>query len=150
MATRSSKPAAPKLKKNPPKKKNLIYTIGRRKTAVARVRLFESKDEILVNGTPISRYWPGKELEAAYSEPFRTTNTWNKYSATVKIIGSGKMGQLGAYLHAVSKALVAVNDERNKPILKKRGFLTRDPRMKETRKVGTGGRARAKRQSPKR
>ncbi len=132
------------------KKTDYVYAVGRRKKAVARVHLIEGKDEILVNGRPISQYWPGKSLETFYMEPLRTTNTHEKYTATVKVYGSGVYGQLGAFIHALSRALVKVNPERFRPILKKRGFLTRDPRMKETRKVGTGGKARSKRQSPKR
>ena len=131
-------------------KKSYIHAVGRRKTAVARVRLFEGKAEILVNNTPISKYWPGKTLENIYLEPLRTTNTNTKYTATVRIIGSGPRGQIGAFIHGISRALIKVNPERFRPILKKRGFLTRDSRMKETRKVGGGGKARAKRQSPKR
>lgn len=133
------------------KKKNYISTYGRRKTAIARVRLFEGKDEIIVNGKPITEYWPSAAAESLYMEPFRTTNTHTKYTATVKVIGSGTQSQIGAFVHGISKALVEVNPERFKPILKKKGFLTRDPRMKETRKPGSAGsKARAKRQSPKR
>lgn len=131
--------------------KKYIYAYGRRKTAVARLRLFEGKGDIQVNGMRIAEYWPGELNKNIYMEPFRTTNTHTKYTATVLVEGSGKNGQLGAFIHALSKALVKVNPERFKPILKKKGFLTRDPRMKETRKPGTAGsKARAKRQSPKR
>ncbi len=134
-----------------PRKGDYIYAYGRRKSSVARVHLIEGKDPIIVNNKPVTEYWPGLALESLYMEPFRTTNTHAKYTATVKVIGGGHMSQLGAFLHAVSKALVEVNPERFKPILKKRGFLTRDPRMKETRKPGSAGsKARAKRQSPKR
>ena len=130
-------------------KKNFIHAVGRRKTAIARIRLFEGKDEIVVNGKSISQYF--KNLEIRYMEPFVTTNTHKKYTASVKVSGSGKNAQLEAFIHGISRALVEVNPERFKPILKKKGFLTRDPRMKETRKVGSAGsKARAKRQSPKR
>jgi small subunit ribosomal protein S9 len=133
------------------KQKEYIYAVGRRKSAVARIRLFESKDAMVVNGKPIAEYWPGISLENLYLEPFRTTNTHTKYSVSVKVIGSGVQGQIGAFIHAVSRALVKVNPERFRPILKKKGFLTRDSRMKETRKAGSAGsKARAKRQSPKR
>lgn len=131
-------------------KKSFISTVGRRKSAVARVRLFEGKAEIQVNGKPISEYWPGKNLATLYLEPLMTTNTQAKFTATVKVVGSGTKGQIGAFIHAISRALVKVNPERFRPILKKRGFLTRDSRMKETRKIGGGGKARSKRQSPKR
>jgi small subunit ribosomal protein S9 len=132
-------------------KKKYIQAVGRRKTAVARVRLIEGKGEMVVNGKPISTYWPGSIMENLYMEPFKTTNTHTKYTATVKVTGSGSKGQLEAFIHGVSRALVKVNPERFRPILKKRGFLTRDPRMKETRKVGgSGSKARARRQSPRR
>lgn len=151
MATKIIQPvkkeAAPKPRKT---SKKYIHAVGRRKTAVARVRLIEGKDEIIVNDKPITKYWPGAQLETLYMEPFKTTNTQAKYTATVKVSGSGVKGQIDAFIHAVSRALALVNPERFRPILKKRGFLSRDSRMKETRKVGTGGRARAKRQSPKR
>lgn len=153
MATKKLKTtAAPKATKvRKAAKKDYISSYGRRKTAVARVHLIEGKDEIIVNGKPVSQYWPGVAMESLYLEPFRTTNTHTKYTATVKVIGGGPMAQIGAFIHGVSKALVEVNTERFKPILKKRGFLTRDPRMKETRKAGSAGsKARAKRQSPKR
>ena len=132
-------------------KKSYIQTVGRRKTAVARVRLFEGKQDIIINGKPATEYWPGDSLATRYMEPLVTTNTHKKYTATAKIQGSGKNGQLEAFIHGISRALVQVNAERFRPILKKKGFLTRDPRMKETRKVGSAGsKARAKRQSPKR
>ena len=132
-------------------KKNYIQATGRRKTAVARVRLIESKKEITINNIPASQYWPSSTFAPSYLEPLITTNTHKKYSATAKITGSGKQSQLGAFIHGLSRALVQVNPERFRPILKKKGFLTRDPRMKETRKVGSSGsKSRSKRQSPKR
>ncbi len=132
-------------------KKNYIHTVGRRKTAIARVRLTEGKGEVIVNNKLISEYWPGAIATNLYMEPFLTTNTHKKYTATVKVSGSGKRAQLSAFIHGISRALIQINPERFRPILKKKGFLTRDPRMKETRKVGSGGsKARAKRQSPKR
>ena len=132
-------------------KKNYIQATGRRKTAVARVRLIESKKEITINNIPASQYWPSSTFAPSYLEPLITTNTHKKYSATAKITGSGKQSQLDAFIHGLSRALVQVNPERFRPILKKKGFLTRDPRMKETRKVGSSGsNARSKRQSPKR
>ena len=133
------------------KKKSYIHALGRRKSAIARIRLMEGKKDIEINGKPINEYFPGIGMENRYMEPFVTTNTHKKYTATVKLSGSGKSGQLEAFIHGISRALVKVNPDRFKPILKKKGFLTRDPRMKETRKVGSAGsKARSKRQSPKR
>lgn len=132
-------------------KKSYIHAVGRRKTAIARIRLFEGKQDMIVNGKPIAEYWQGSIMETRYIEPLVTTNTHKKYTATALVSGSGKNGQLEAFIHGLSRALVEVNPERFRPILKKKGFLTRDPRMKETRKVGSAGsKARSKRQSPKR
>lgn len=131
--------------------KNYIQAVGRRKTAIARVRLIEGKKEIVVNGIPATQYWPGNAFESLYLEPLITTNTHKKYTVSAKISGSGKMAQLDAFIHGLSRALTQVNPERFRPILRKKGLLTRDPRMKETRKIGSSGsKARSKRQSPKR
>ncbi len=129
--------------------KKFISAIGRRKTAVARVRLFEGKNEIFVNGMPIAEYFHQPYLKMMYEAPFRVTNTLGKYSASVKLIGSGIVGQIGAFAHGVARALVKIDPEF-KMALRKNGLLTRDPRMKETRKVGQAGKARHKKQSPKR
>ncbi|MEK7160027.1 MAG: 30S ribosomal protein S9 [Patescibacteria group bacterium] len=143
-------------------KKNYSFAVGRRKGAVARLRLYvdlkESlmfdeqtvkKGDIFVNGKKIEDYFKGNTAKATYEEPFRITNTLGKYTITVKVIGGGQMGQMDAFIHAASRALSTI-DEKNKQILKKKGFLTRDARVRERRKVGMGGKARRKRQSPKR
>ncbi len=130
--------------------KNFTYAVGRRRSATARVRLFKGKQEILVNGKLATDYWPSKEQQNRYLQPFILTDTLGQYSATVKIIGSGKMGQIGAFTHAVSRAFNKLDKDKYRPVLKKNGLLTRDSRMKETRKVGRGGKARFKKQSPKR
>ena len=77
-------------------------------------------------------------------------NVINKYKITIKVSGSGKNGQVEAVVHGISRALVALDEEKYRLTLKKRGFLTRDPRAKERRKAGMGGKARRKRQSPRR
>ena len=133
------------------KKESYIYAVGRRRTAAARVRLHPNKKGgIIVNNKPIEEYFPGEVLKKLYLAPLKTCNVIDKYLVTVRVEGSGQMGQLGAIVHGISRALVNLNKEKFRPILKKRGFLTRDPRMKERRKVGTGGKARRKKQSPKR
>ncbi len=132
------------------KAKKYTQAIGRRRSATAKVRLFEGKQEIIVNDKPISTYWGRADLAAYYLRPFIVTDTLGKYSATVKVIGSGVMGQVGAFTNAVSRALAIINPELFKKPLRDAGLLTRDPRMKETRKVGQGGKARKKKQSPKR
>lgn len=132
------------------KVKKYVQAIGRRRSATAKARVFEGKQEIVVNGKPISSYWSQAGLAALYLRPFIVTDTLGKYSATIKVVGSGVMGQIGAANHAVARALAAINPEANKKSLRDAGLLTRDPRMKETRKVGQGGRARKQKQSPKR
>lgn len=144
-------------------KKDFVFAVGRRKEAVARVRLYKSanngvlwgekkvqKGEIFVNENPIQEYFSGKVSELLYMEPFRITNTIGKYSLTIKVEGGGKSGQLDAVVHGISRALQSLDKEKFRPILKKKGFLTRDARVRERRKVGTGGKARRKKQSPKR
>lgn len=143
-------------------KKNYQIAVGRRKGAIARLRLYENLKEILlideqtvkkgdvfVNGKKIEDYFKGSTAKATYEEPFRITNTLGKYTITVKVVGGGHVGQMDAFIHALSRALSSL-DEKNKQILKKKGFLTRDARVRERRKVGMGGKARRKRQSPKR
>ncbi len=136
--------------------------VGRRKEATCRVRLHVgegeitvkgiavSKGNILVNGRPSEHYFPGDVSKKRYLEPFRTTNTIGRFTTTVTTEGGGLNGQLEAMIHGLSRALIKVDPEKFRPILKKRGFLTRDPRAKERRKAGYAGKARARKQSPKR
>lgn len=133
---------------------------GRRKTATARARLHLPTQEILVNGkklekgdvyvngTQIDKYFNDANAKAMYSEVFRTTNTMNRFITTVHVSGSGKTGQLGATVLAIARALVTV-DPKFKTTLRKKGFMTRDPRMKERKKPGLMG-ARKQKSSPKR
>jgi small subunit ribosomal protein S9 len=136
--------------------------VGRRREATARVRLYVVKDQItisgvsvekgaiLVNGRPSEKYFPGETCKRMYQEPFRTTNTMNRFATTIKTSGGGLMGQLDAIILGISRALEKVDKEKYRPILKKRGFMTRDPRAKQRRKAGFAGKARARKQSPKR
>ncbi|HEX9008306.1 MAG TPA: 30S ribosomal protein S9 [Patescibacteria group bacterium] len=130
--------------------KEYFSTVGRRKTAVARVRLWSGKQEIVVNGKPISQYFKGETFKKVYQAPFVLTGTLNQFSGSIKVIGSGLAGQAEAVVLGIARALVKADSEKYKLMLRDKGFLTRDPRMKETRKAGQGGRARAKKQSPKR
>lgn len=130
--------------------KQFVYAVGRRKKATANVRVFKGKQEILVNGKLASEYWPSKDQQKKYQEPFLLTGILGEYTATAKIKGSGKMGQIGAFVHGVARALNKLDGDKFRPTLKKSGLFTRDSRMKETRKVGQGGKARFKKQSPKR
>ncbi|PIP74411.1 MAG: 30S ribosomal protein S9 [Candidatus Levybacteria bacterium CG_4_9_14_3_um_filter_35_16] len=143
-------------------KKGFIFAVGRRKDAVARVRLYEiSKDmpliaeekvkkgEIFVNDKRIENYFSGKIAPLIYLEPLRITNNLDKYAITVKVVGGGQRGQLIAVVHGISRALSAI-DIKNRQILKKKGLLTRDPRVRQRRNVGMGGKSRRAKQSPKR
>lgn len=132
------------------KVKKYTQAIGRRRSATAKVRVFEGKQEIIINDKPVSTYWNRADLAALYLRPFIVTDTLGKYSATVKVVGSGVMGQVGAFTNGIARALTIINPELYKKPLRDAGLLTRDPRMKETRKVGQGGKARKKKQSPKR
>ncbi len=144
-------------------KKNFVHAVGRRREAVARVRLYHEpkepvvwseqkieKGQIFVNGMPISQYFSGSVAQAAYEEPLRATNMLEKSVVTIIASGGGKNGQLDAVIHGLARALSKHDTEKHRKTLKKKGFLTRDPRTRERRKVGMGGKARRKRQSPKR
>ncbi len=154
--SKKSKLAVKPIKTVPVKKgllampKDFTQSLGRRKTAVARVRIWPGKQEIVVNGKPISTYFKGDVFKKIYNSPFLVTETLGKYTGSVKVAGSGLMSQVDALVHGVARALVKIDTDSYKQILRDKGLLTRDPRMKETRKVGQGGRARAKKQSPKR
>jgi len=147
--TSSAKQPIKKTATNPSPAKNFIRGLGRRKTSIARVRIFKGKAELVINNQPASKYWDKPGFSANYLLPFKLTKTEGKYTASAKIVGGGINGQIGAFVHGVARALVAL-DEKNKPVLKKAGLMTRDPRMKETRKPGRRGKARFKPQSPKR
>lgn len=136
-------------KKTAPKKK-FVHAVGRRKEASARVRLYQGKGETQVNNQLIADYFPGKVAEVLYTKPFRVCNVLGKYYATVKLIGSGKNSQLEAVVHGLARALDKSNPEEFHPFLKKNQLLTRDSRTRERRKAGQAGRARHKKQSPKR
>lgn len=137
--------------------------IGRRRTATSRVRLYVVPEEKLtirgvevlkgnaiINERPIESYFPGEIMKKLYTEPFRTTNTMNRFAVSATTSGGGLNGQLDAFVLGISRALLKVDLEKFRPILKKRGFLTRDPRARERRKPNRGGKARAGKQSPKR
>lgn len=124
--------------------------IGRRKVATARVRIYESKGDFIVNNQDVADYFAAVPLaEKKYNLPFELTKTEGQFAVTVRVEGSGIKAQLDAVVHGLARALEKFNPKL-RPFLKEEGLLTRDPRMKETRKPGRGGKARAKRQSPKR
>ena len=136
------------IKEEKPEKKTFYSAVGRRKTAIARIRIINEKSPILVNKKPIEEYFPGEVAKVYYSEPFRTTNTLGKLSASILVEGGGRQAQLQAVILGISRALTILNPSF-KSLLRKKGFLTRDPRAKERKKPGLMG-ARKKKQSPKR
>lgn len=131
-------------------KKDYTYAVGRRKSASARVRLFRGKGESTVNGKPVDKYFIGAIYEDKWLKPFRVIDEMDKFYFTAKVVGGGKKGQIDAVVLGISRALSKLEEEKYRIPLKKAGLLTRDSRVKERRKVGTGGKARRKKQSPKR
>lgn len=141
-------------------KKDFVFAIGRRKSSTAEVRIYK-KDavvwggtsvktgEVLVNNKPALEYFGGN-FERIYKEPMQVTNTGNKFAVSIKVRGGGKKGQLDASVLAIARALDKIDKEKFHTLLKKKGMLTRDPRVKERRKVGMGGKSRRHKQSPKR
>jgi small subunit ribosomal protein S9 len=112
------------------------YGTGRRKTAVARVRLFPGGDgTIIVNGKDSNQYFGREALTANIRAPLRLLEVGSRFNASVRVVGGGVSGQAGAVRHGIARALVRA-DEAWKPMLKKAGYLTRDPRMKERKKYG--------------
>lgn len=123
--------------------------VGRRKEAVARVRISAGNGQITVNGKPIAEYFRGPILQKLYSRPLEITKSTGKYMISVKVAGGGQVSQLDAVIHGIARA-IAKAEPAQRIFLKKAGFLTRDPRVKERRKYGNAQKARAKKQSPKR
>ncbi len=126
-----------------------ISTVGRRKEAVARVRLSEGKGQITVNGKPIAEYFLGLIAQKQYNRPLEAAKAIGKYAISVKVTGGGQVSQLGAVIHGIARSLAKIGPEL-RTALKKEGLLTRDARVKERRKYGNAQKARAKKQSPKR
>ena len=116
-------------------KKEALYGTGRRKSSVARVRLLPGKGNIVINGKSIDEYFGLETLKVTVRQPLVATETLGKFDVFVNVTGGGFTGQAGAIRHGVSRALLDA-DEEFRAILKKEGFLTRDPRMKERKKDG--------------
>ena len=143
-----------------PSQREFVFAIGRRKSSTAEVRLYKKDTivwggtalavgEVVVNNKPALEYF-GKSFEKVYKGPFMATSAENKFAVSIKVSGGGKMGQLDAAVLAIARALDKVDKEKFHTTLKKRGMLTRDPRVRERRKVGMGGKSRRRKQSPKR
>lgn len=148
------------------KSKDIQYyeSVGRRKEAVATARLYivgkeksitvEGKKyeagQIIVNGEAAEMAFPLDSHQKRYLQPIELTNNAGRFVITLKVNGGGTVGQLEAIIHAISRALNLVDKETFRPVLKANGLMTRDSRIRERRKVGHGGKARKKKQSPKR
>lgn len=131
-------------------KKEYLFAVGRRREAVARIRLYsKGTGKIIINDKPVEEYFSGSVNKTYYSKPFAVTNTLKKFDVTVRVVGGGLRGQLGAVVHGIARVLEK-HDKALRPALKKAGLLTRDPRERQRRMIGTGGKARRKKQSPKR
>lgn len=115
--------------------KSVYYGTGRRKCAIAKVRVMAGQGNIIVNGKPVDSYFGRKVLELVVRQPLAITENEAKYDVVASVFGGGLSGQAGAVRHGISRALLKVDDALRSP-LKKAGFLTRDPRMKERRKYG--------------
>ncbi|MDP4118580.1 MAG: 30S ribosomal protein S9 [Bacillota bacterium] len=112
------------------------YGTGRRKSSVARVRLIPGKGDITINSRTIDDYFGLETLKVIVKQPFAATGTEGKFDVIVKVQGGGFTGQAGAIRHGISRALLKVDEEGYRLVLKKAGYLTRDPRMKERKKYG--------------
>ena len=111
------------------------YGTGRRKKSVARVYLKSGNGNITINKRPIDEYFGLETLKVIVRQPLVATDTTEKYDVKVNVKGGGYTGQAGAIRHGIARALLKV-DEEFRPTLKKAGYLTRDPRMKERKKYG--------------
>lgn len=128
---------------------NNQQAVGRRKEAVARVRLMPGSGILTVNGKPISEIYRGIIAQKAYQKPFDLTKTLGKFTMSAKVVGGGNASQLQAIVHGIARTLSKISQD-HRDILKKAGLLTRDARVRERRKYGLAHAARAKKQSPKR
>ena len=111
------------------------YGTGRRKTAVARVRLYPGAGPLVVNGKPLDEVFPQDKMRRTILQPLIVANALDRFNASIKVCGGGVFGQAGAIRHGIARALVEV-DQSLKPLLRTYGLLTRDPRVKERKKYG--------------
>ncbi len=116
-------------------KQQYYYGTGRRKSSVARVRVYPGSGNITINGRAIDDYFGLETLKLIVRQPLNITDTSDKFDIVCTVAGGGVTGQAGAIRHGLSRALLVYNLEL-RPVLKKAGFLTRDPRMKERKKYG--------------
>jgi len=130
--------------------KKYTYAVGRRRSAVATIKLFSGKSESKVNDKAISKYFKDLFSDKIYLKPFEVTSTKSKYYFEARILGGGKKSQLEALALAISRALRIIDADKYGPILRTAGLLAVDSRVRQRRQVGKGGKARRQKQSPKR
>lgn len=144
-----------------PQVKNYTSSVGRRKEAVARVRLYAAskvllfgkeykKGDILVNGKPIQEFFNFTPYAPRYNKILRDTDTSDKYVISAKVAGGGTSGQIDAVILGIARALDKIDSTKHHKVLREKDYLMRDPRTRERRKVGNAGKARRKKSSPKR
>jgi small subunit ribosomal protein S9 len=114
----------------------VVNTIGRRKAAIARAYIKDGKGDILINKRDYKEYFPLEQLQYIVNQPLQLTNSEGKFDISVNIIGGGIKGQAEAVRLAITRALVQIDTEANKEILKSNKLLTRDPRQVERKKPG--------------
>lgn len=143
-------------------KRNYIFAVGRRREAIARVRLYANngkatingveyeKGDIIVNGKPMNEYFRFEGYTPLYMKLLDVADIHGKFVFSITVSGGGLSGQLDAIILGIARTLSSLDREKYRPILKEKGYFTRDARIRERRKVGMGGKARRKRQSPKR
>ncbi len=124
-------------------KRPYFYGTGRRKKSVARVRLYNGTGSVTINGRDINDYFGLETLKVIVRQPLALTNLTDKFDIECRVAGGGVSGQAGAIRHGIARALLQYNSEELRAALKKAGFLTRDPRMKERKKYGLKGARRA-------
>lgn len=129
-------------------KENVFYATGKRKSAIARTWLKPGKGEIIVNDRPVDEYFRLGSAKTKATQALALTNTLESFDIKVRVLGGGIAGQAGAIRHGITKALVQFNPDFRQ-VLKRAGFVTRDPRVKERKKYGQKG-ARARFQFSKR
>ena len=113
-----------------------FYGTGRRKSSVARVRLYKGTGKVIINNRDIDDYFGLETLKLIVRQPLVLTGTEGQFDVVCRVTGGGVTGQAGAIRHGISRALLSFDSEALRPKLKRAGFLTRDPRMKERKKYG--------------
>jgi small subunit ribosomal protein S9 len=116
--------------------KNFFYGTGRRKSAIARVRLYNGKGNFIINNSSLDDYFNSDVLKFVVNQPLSATETIKKFDVVCDVHGGGLSGQAGALRHGIARALMDFDSDSLRAILRKSGFLTRDPRMKERKKYG--------------